>query len=156
MSLAQLFPVLLAVHVTLAVVLLLPSVALPFALRSRRAGEEPAGRLTRVLLWLQSSGTAVVGVGLAATGGAMLLVLGPQVMAQPWLLLALVIYAANLLLALFVQRPGLRRLVGRSPIVDDRDRELWRARARRQRYVSYAMAGAVGLIAFLMSAKPDF
>ena len=30
----------------------------------------------------------------------------------------------------------------------------WRERARRQRYVSYALAAAVGLIAFLMSSKP--
>lgn len=32
---------------------------------------------------------------------------------------------------------------------------LWRAWARRQHYVSYVMATLVGLIAFLMSTKPD-
>ena len=36
--------------------------------------------------------------------------------------------------------------------VDDR---AWQARARRQRYVAYAMAGAIGVIGFLMSTKPE-
>jgi hypothetical protein len=31
---------------------------------------------------------------------------------------------------------------------------VWLARAKRQRYVSYAMAGLVGTIGFLMSTKP--
>ena len=30
----------------------------------------------------------------------------------------------------------------------------WTERARRQRYVSYVMAGLVGTIGFLMSTKP--
>ena len=57
---------------------------------------------------------------------------------------------ANLLLAFFVQRPSLRRLLGH-----DRDPETWRARARRQRYVSYTMAGRAGTIGYLMSTKPE-
>jgi hypothetical protein len=51
-----------------------------------------------------------------------------------------------------VQRPSLRRLFGRP---DDSDRDRWRALARRQRYVSYLMAGAVGVIGFLMTSKPS-
>ncbi|HUG48438.1 MAG TPA: hypothetical protein VMP67_08510 [Candidatus Limnocylindria bacterium] len=98
----------------------------------------------------------LIGAGLAITGVLMLLVLGPQLLAQPWLLLALAIYAANLGLAFFVQRPGLRRLLGMRARPSDAELEVWRTRARRQRYVSYVMAGAVGLIAFLMSAKPGF
>ena len=39
------------------------------------------------------------------------LALGTQLLSQPWLLLALVLYAANLLLAFFVQRPGVARLL---------------------------------------------
>jgi hypothetical protein len=82
----------------------------------------------------------------------MLLVLGPGLLAQPWLLVALSIYAANLALAFFIQRPGLRRLVGVTAAWDD---DVWHARARRQRYLSYAMAGLVGVIGFLMSTKPQ-
>ena len=155
MSLAQLFPFLVALHIALALALLLPSLLLPFALRTRRKTGAPTGRVARGLLSLQSAGSAAIGVGLAVTGTGMLLVLGPQVLGQPWLLLALVIYGANLAVALFVQRPGLRRLLGKSDPADDAARELWRARARRQRYVSYLMAAAVGVIAFLMSTKPD-
>ena len=67
------------------------------------------------------------------------------------MLVALSIYALNLVLAFFIQRPNLRRLIGIRAAADDR---AWRERAKRQRYVSYAMAGLVGTIAFLMSTKP--
>jgi hypothetical protein len=155
MTLAQFFPLLLMIHIVLAVSLFLPSVLLPFGLRSRGA-TGPPGRFSRLLLWLQSNGSMVIGAGLAVTGVLMLLILGPQLLTQPWLLLALVIYATNLVLAYFVQRPGLRRLLGLRTDASDAERARWRIRARRQRYVSYAMAGAVGLIAFLMSTKPEF
>jgi hypothetical protein len=68
-------------------------------------------------------------------------------------LIALVVYALNLGLAFFIQRPNLRRLIGIKAAADDR---IWQERARRQRYVSYLMAGLVGLIGFLMSTKPTF
>lgn len=153
------FSILLTIHIVLAVTLFLPSFLLPFVLRTRRrvgasaSVVEPAehGLLVRFLLVLQSHGTVAIGAGLAATGVGMLTVLGPTLLTQPWLLLALVIYAANLVLAYFVQRPNLRRLLGLGASVDER---LWRARARRQRYVSYVMAGLTGTIGFLMSAKP--
>jgi len=153
-SVQQLFPILLAVHIGLAVSLFLPSVLLPFGLRNQGPSSGPPGSISRGLLWLQGNGTVVIGAGLAVTGLLMVLLLGPQLLAQPWLLLALAVYAANLGLAFFVQRPGLRRLLGMRPDPSDAELEVWRARARRQRYVSYVMAGAVGLIAFLMSAKP--
>ena len=70
--------------------------------------------------------------------------------------LALVLYAANLLLAFFVQRPGRR-----AP-ADAARRDLGRGKearlrrwATRQRYISYVMAGLVGAIAFLMMTKPQ-
>src|SRR3712207_1166705 len=109
----SLFPVLLAVHVALAVSLFLPSVLLPFTLRGRRDGtpREP-GTVARALLWLQSNGTLVIGLGLALTGLGLVATLGAQLLRQAWLLAALVLYAANLGLAFFIQRPGLRRLVG--------------------------------------------
>lgn len=149
--LANLFPILLMAHIILAVSLFLPSILLPFALRVRRAALASDHAGVQALLWMQAHGTVVIGAGLAATGVGMILVLGPQLFAQPWLLVALSIYAANLVLAFFVQRPNLRRLIGITAAWDD---TVWKARARRQRYVSYAMAGLVGTIAFLMSTKP--
>ena len=148
---AQLFPVLLVTHIGLAVSLFVPSILLPFALRTRRAAAESPNRFVRFLLWMQAHGTVVIGAGLALTGVGLLSVLGAQLLSQPWLLLALAIYAGNLVLAFFVQRPNLRRLIGVRAAGDDR---VWQARARRQRYVSYAMAALVGTIGFLMSTKP--
>ena len=149
----SLVPFLLVAHITLAVSLFLPSILLPFALRARRATVESESRFIRFLLWMQSHGTVVIGAGLALTGLGLVSVLGPAMLEQPWLLVALTIYFSNLAIAFFIQRPNLRRLVGISAARDDR---VWKERAKRQRYVSYLMAGLVGTIGFLMSAKPDF
>jgi hypothetical protein len=146
------FPILLVSHIALAVTLFLPSILLPFALRTRRAADASPNRLVRGLLWMQANGTLAVGLGLAVTGIALVTLLGTQLLEQPWLLVALAIYAANLVLAFFVQRPNLRRLIGVRAASDDR---VWLERAKRQRYVSYAMAGLVGTIGFLMSTKPQ-
>ena len=78
------------------------------------------------------------------------MVLGSSLLTQPWLIVALSIYAINLGLAFFIQRPNLRRLL-RLGAGDD---ATWRIRARRQRYVSYAMAALIGTIGVLMSTKP--
>lgn len=144
------FPVLLAVHVTLAVSLLAPSVILPFLLRSGTAPERP-GRVTRALMAMQGTGSVVIGLGLAATGVGLVLSLGTQLFSQPWLLVALSIYALNLAAAAFISRPNLRRLLR---IRGGDDEEAWRRRARRQRYLAYGMAAATGVIGFLMSTKP--
>jgi hypothetical protein len=148
---AALLPLLLATHVTLAIGLFLPSMLLPFALRGRRSATESRSPIVRGLLSMQSHGTRVSGVGLALTGIGLLFSLGAPLLGQPWLLAGLAIYALNLGLATF-QRPNLRRLVG---IRADSDDPVWAVRARRQRYVSYAMAGLVGTIAFLISTKPE-
>ncbi|HEY8632700.1 MAG TPA: hypothetical protein VIL50_06055 [Candidatus Limnocylindrales bacterium] len=145
------FPYLLATHIVLAVSLFLPSILLPFALRTRRAAADSSNSLVQFLLWMQAHGTLAVGIGLALTGIGLLTVLGTQLLDQPWLLVALSIYAANLILAFFVQRPNLRRLIGIRAASDDR---VWLERAKRQRYVSYTMAALVGTIGFLMSTKP--
>ena len=151
----SLFSILLVVHVALAVSLFLPSVLLPFTLRTRgdllAASRGPA---VRALFWLQANGTVLIGAGLAVTGVALLATGASALLGQPWLMLALVVYAANLGIAFFIQRPGLRRLLGVGRDESESDRERWRLRARRQRYVSYAMAAAVGFIAFLMTVKP--
>jgi hypothetical protein len=148
------FPILLAIHVLLAVSLFLPSLLLPFLLRRRAELAEP-GRIARILVWLQSGGTTAIAAGVALSGLGLVALLGVGLLGQPWLLAALLIYAGNLAVAFFIQRPNLRRLLSRAQGpgagLDD---ELWRTRARRQRYVSYAMAGAVGAIGFLMSTKP--
>lgn len=144
------FPILLAIHVTLAVALLLPSVVLPFLLR-RRAGDPGPG--VRALMAMQGTGTVLVSLGLAATGIAMLWILGPQLLTQPWLMVALGLYAANLATAAFISRQNLRRLVGlRRAGADD---ATWRRRARHQRLIAYGMAGAIGVIGLLMSTKPE-
>jgi len=145
-----LFPILLIIHVALAVALLLPSIALPFLVR----GNEEPERLsspTRLLLVLQSSGSVVIGLGLAITGVGLLLLLGLELLGRPWLIVALVLYAANLLVAALIARPNLRRLL-RLP---EGDEEAWRRRARRQRRIAYLMAAATGVIGFLMAAKPQ-
>lgn len=143
------FPVLLAIHVTLAISLLLPSVVLPFALRT--ASGEP-GPAARALMAMQGTGTLLISLGLAATGVAMLWILGPQLLSEPWLLVALGLYAANLAIAAFISRPNLRRLVGVRHGASD---ETWRRRARQQRLVAYGMAGVIGVIGLLMSTKPE-
>lgn len=146
------FPILLATHVALAVGLFLPSILLPFALRTRRAAVDSESGVVRTLLWGQAHGTLVLGAGLALTGIGLIASLGPTMLQQPWLSIALLIYVVNLGLAFFIQRPNLRRLVGITAAPDDR---VWLARAKRQRYVSYLMAGLVGVIGFLMSTKPS-
>ena len=145
------FPLLLGAHIVLAISLFVPSIMLPFALRTRRATVDSGSHIVQGLLWVQTHGTLVIGAGLAFTGLGLVVSLGPEIVRQPWLLLALAIYFANLAIALFVQGPGLRRLVGIRAAADDRG---WRERARRQRYLSYLMAGLVGTIGFLMSSKP--
>lgn len=147
----SILPILIAIHVALALALLVPAVILPFALRRRSpdAGA-PESALVRGLLALQSRGSTVIGLGLLATGLGLLWVLGFELLSQPWLLVALAIYAINLVVAFFIQRPGLRALLGARG-----DDATWVARARRQRYLSYLMAGLVGAIGFLMSTKPD-
>jgi hypothetical protein len=146
------FPILLGAHIILAVSLILPSILLPFALRTRRATVESHSGVVRGLLWAQSHGTLAIGAGLALTGLGLIGALGSTMLAQPWLLVALTFYFVNLGIAFFVQRPNLRRLVGIRAADDDRT---WLERAKRQRYVSYLMAGLVGTIGFLMSSKPE-
>jgi hypothetical protein len=145
------FPILLVVHISLAIALLAPSLILPFLLR--RSGEAAISDnpLARLLVAIQGTGSVVIAIGLAASGIGLLAVLGFGLLSQPWLLVALVIYAANLAVAAFVSRPNLRRLlrIGR-----EGDEATWRRRARQQRYVAYAMAAATGVIGLLMMTKP--
>jgi hypothetical protein len=140
------------VHVVLAIALFVPSLLLPFAFRARRGSLKPeeSGRFVQFLLALQARGTVWIGAGLAVSGLALLSTIGFNMLAQPWLLVALVIYALNLGLAYFIQVPRLRSLIGLRSGSDPR----WPALARRQRYISYVMAGLVGTIGFLMSTKP--
>jgi hypothetical protein len=147
-----LFAIVLPIHVALAIALFLPALLLPFALRTDRPATESKSRFVRFLLWMQARGSIVVGIGLIVTGAFLIYSLGIKVADQPWLVVALVIYAINLALAFFIQRPSLRALVGLRTTWDD---QVWRAAARRQRYVSYAMAGLIGVIGYLMSAKPQ-
>ena len=148
----SLFPLILLVHIALAVALFVPSLMLPFAFRARRGSLAPerSGLFVRFLLALQSRGTVWIGAGLAISGLALVSTLGLAVLEQPWLLVALAIYAINLGLAYFIQVPRLRNLIRLRSGSDTR----WPDLARRQRYISYVMAGLVGTIGFLMSSKP--
>ncbi len=143
------FPVLLITHIGLAVALLLPSVLLPFVLR--RSDRDP-GVVARSLMAMQGTVTLIIAAGLAVTGAAMLLILGPELLTQPWLLVALTLYVINLIVAGVISRPNLRRLIGLSG--SGTDDEAWSRRASQQRYVAYGMAGLIGVIGFLMSTKP--
>ncbi len=145
------FPIVLVAHIALAVSLFLPSTFLPFALRARRTPDKSTSPTVRVLFAMQTRGTALIGLGLAFTGLALVSTLGLTLLGQPWLLVGLLIYAANLVVAFFIQRPSLRSLLAIRAGGDDR---VWAMRARRQRYVSYVMAGMIGTIGFLMSTKP--
>ena len=157
MSLGSLFPLALAAHIVLAISLFLPTILLPFALRLKGGKfEQGPGRLSRALFWLQRNGSWLIGAGLAGTGVVLVLTLGTQLLAQPWLVLALTLYGVNLLIAFVIQRPGLARLLRLQPGDSEEARRRWRDRARRQRYFSYVMAGLIGVIAFLMSTKPGF
>jgi predicted integral membrane protein DUF2269 len=144
------FPILLAAHVVLAISLLAPSLALPFLLR-RGSGTGEPGFLLRLLAGMQGTGSMVIAIGLAVTGSLLVISLGTKILGQPWLLVALAVYAANLLVAAFISRPNLRRLMR----VREPEAEGWRLQARRARYLAYAMAAATGLIGFLMSTKPE-
>src|SRR5687767_465776 len=157
MSLGSLFPLVLAAHIVLAISLFMPTILLPFALRLKGGKlEQGPGRFSRALFWLQRNGSWLIGAGLAGTGIVLVLTLGTQLLAQPWLLLALSLYGVNLLIAFVIQRPGLARLLRLQPGESEEARHRWRDRARRQRYFSYVMAGLIGVIAFLMSTKPGF
>jgi uncharacterized membrane protein len=158
---AGLFPLLLSAHVVLAISLFVPAFLLPFTMRTRGIDGEPIvggqrGRVVRALVWLEAHGTLIIGAGVALTGIGMLLILGATFLEQPWLLLALSIYALILAVAFFVQRPGVRRLLGLREAATEEEKERWRARARRQRYISYGMAAAIGVIGWLMMSKPTF
>jgi uncharacterized membrane protein len=153
------FPILLTTHIILAISLFVPAFALPFTMRTRGVDGDPVvggnkGRVVRSLMWLEAHGTLIIGVGVAATGIAMLLILGSSFAQQPWLLVALGVYALVLIVSFFVQRPGVRRLLGLKEAATEEEKERWRSRARRQRYISYGMAAAIGLIGWLMMSKP--
>jgi hypothetical protein len=143
------FPILLTAHVILAVSLLAPSLVLPFLLRRQPEGGEPS-TVIRLLATFQGTGSLVIAAGLALTGAGLVISLGTEILSKPWLLVALTVYALNLLVAAFISRPSLRRLMR----VREPDSEGWRHQARRVRYVAYGMAVATGLIGFLMSTKP--
>lgn len=145
-------PLFLVAHIALAITLFVPSLLLPFSFRSRRGSLAPerSGRFVRLLIALQSRGTVWIGAGLAISGIALIASLGVTVLGQPWLLVAVAIYTFNLAVAYFVQVPRLRSLIGLRSGSDPR----WPDLARRQRYISYVMAGLVGTIGFLMSSKP--
>lgn len=142
---------LIIAHVSLAILLFLPNLLAPFVLRRDSATRGQSG-LARLLLTLQGPASLWIGLGVAATGIGLLLVIGLELLSQPWLLVALGLYAANLAVAAVVARPNLRRLLGLSGTLDQ---DTWARLARRQRYLAYVMAALIGVIGFLMMTKPQ-
>ena len=76
--------------------LILPSILLPFALRTAAGDRESENRGVQGLLWAQTHGTIAIGIGLALTGIGLVASLGSSMFTQAWLLLALTIYFVNL------------------------------------------------------------
>jgi hypothetical protein len=146
---AAIFPLLLIAHVALAVALLLPSVVLPFLL-GETATTGPRGAATTWLVRLQSDASIPITLGVAATGVALVLLLGVELLQRGWLLAALTLYAINLVVAVAVARPEVRSLLGRRG-----DEARLPQRARRARWIAYLMAGLIGLIGVLMMVKPE-
>ena len=131
-DLSSLFPLVLATHIGLAIALFVPSLLLPFTLRNRLVSRgydvPPPGPFVRIMTAMQARGAIVIGIGLALTGALMVVVLGPRMLQQPWLLVSLATYAIVAAIVFAVQRPSLRRLarLGR-----DRDRRGPRGVARQ-------------------------
>jgi hypothetical protein len=142
---------LIIAHVSLAILLLLPNLLAPFVLRRDSATRGQSG-LGRLILILQGPASLWIGLGVAATGIGLLAVIGLELLSQPWLLVAIGLYTANLVVAAVVARPNLRRLLGLSGSLDQ---ETWARLARRQRYLAYAMAALIGVIGVLMMTKPQ-
>ena len=76
-------------HIALAIGLFLPSILLPFALRARRATVESESRVVRASCGRRRTARSSIGAGLAITGLGLVAVLGPEMLQQPWLLVAL-------------------------------------------------------------------
>ena len=115
----------------------------------------PTGRLAAGCSGCSETGRWPSAAGWRVTGLLLVVTLGTQLLSQPWLLLALALYVVDLLVAFFVQRPGVARLLRLRRETGEAAVERWRTWARRQRYVSYLMAGLVGMIAVLMMTKPQ-
>jgi hypothetical protein len=69
-------------HIILAISLVLPSILLPFALRTRRATVESENRVVQALLYAQTHGTIAIGIGLALTGLGLIAALGSSMLQQ--------------------------------------------------------------------------
>ena len=76
------FPILLVIHVALAISLLAPSLLLPFLLRRQPAGSQP-GAGTRTLMAMQGTGSVLIAIGLALTGTGLVLSLGTEILGKP-------------------------------------------------------------------------
>src|SRR5581483_8034091 len=103
-----LLQILLALHVSLAIALLVPSILLPFVFHGRgtRAGiaadaghRGSRGRIVRLLLRVEAEGSLIIGAGLAISGIGLLAALGLRLLEQGWLLAALVLYVTTMAIA---------------------------------------------------------
>ena len=98
----------------------------------------------------------VIGIGLALTGIAMITVLGPRMLQQPWLLVSLATYAIAAVIAFVDPAPG--RCARSSRGTASRPTPTAPRGATAHGGSATSRTGsrsAVGLIGFLMSTKPQ-
>jgi hypothetical protein len=152
------FHVMLYLHVLGAIVAFGPSFIFPIV--GPMVAREPqhanfwmraAYRITSVLIW-------PIGLSMAVTGFAMIAIGGIQVMSEPWLLVAIVIYFAAIGFSLLVQGPLVRRIIELTsappaPGAGGPPAELVAAIGASRRNGMILLA-AIFIIVFLMVVKP--
>lgn len=155
-------PWLLFLHILGAVIAFGPGFA--FAFFGAAAGREPQHanftlRTTDVIARRMIVPLAILQ---GVTGLGLVLLEGTELLTRPWLLTAIVLYAAALYIAIGLNLPNLRRLIELStpppgappgPPPGGPPPELV-ARAGRSRRYGMAMSGLVVIIVFLMVVKP--
>ena len=155
-------PWLLFLHILGAVIAFGPGFA--FAFFGAASGREPqhANFTLRTTDLIARRLIVPLAILQGVTGLGLVLVEGAELLTRPWLLTAIVLYAAALYIAIGLNLPNLRRLIELStppagappgPPAGGPPPELV-ARAARSRQYGMAMSGLVVAIVFLMVVKP--
>jgi hypothetical protein len=159
MTLHDLVPWLLLLHVLAAIVAIGPNFAYATIRGMGRQEPQHANFATRVSHEISARLVYPVGLVIPATGLGMILILGIDLASRSfwWLDLAIVIYAAVYLYSFFVQRRVVERIIGitSSPMPDGPPREL-RSLAMRAQRGGTAMLVLLVAVVVLMVVKPAF
>jgi hypothetical protein len=152
----ELRSLLLWLHIGLAIVGLGPTFTFPiWAGMARKAGPEQVPFALATLRTLITRMVAPLAILLLASGIALILVAGWDLIANEWLWIALTLYVVNLSLNLGVALPNLGAVLGilTSGQAAQRQAEL-EARGRRQRLLGMTSGLLVLVILALMVWKP--